>query len=110
MKGVFLVFVLTLLAGCEPFNLQRLERTACVAPSANVGASVARLQADLFADRPTGDVSTISWTFGDGRGLPQQGSRVTYLYDRAGSYTVTMTLTNRCKQVFTANRTITVAN
>lgn len=110
MRRICLLFSLILLLSCDPYNLERINFNNCVPPSALVGATVTKLQAELFAERPTGEAGTINWTFGDGRGLPQRGTRVTYLYDRPGSYTVTMTITNRCNQTFTATRTIAVAN
>ena len=110
MKRIHLLFFSVLLLSCDPYNLERINFNNCVPPSALVGATITKLQADLMADRATGEIGTINWTFGDGRGLPQQGARVTYLYDRPGSYVVTMTITNRCNQTFTATRTIAVAN
>ena len=38
------------------------------------------------------------------------GSRVTYTYDKAGTYTVTLTLANSCDDNFTTTRQITVSN
>ncbi len=102
--------LLLLLCGCEPVNLVRIDFTNCVPPSAAVGATLTQLQAELFIDKPTGDVGTISWAFGDGRGLPQTGERVLYTFDRAGTYTVTMTLVNRCNQTLTVKRTLILTN
>ncbi|MEZ0482991.1 PKD domain-containing protein [Fibrella aquatica] len=110
MKTAFILLLSAILLSCEPFNLERIDFSNCVTPTATVGATVAKLQVNLFVDKPIGDVNTVTWTFGDGRGLPQTGNTVTYLYDRPGSYTVSMSLTNRCNQTFTATRTITVAN
>ncbi|RYF70635.1 MAG: PKD domain-containing protein [Cytophagaceae bacterium] len=110
MKIAFMLLLSILLGSCEPFNLERIDFNNCVRPTATVGATITKLQATLFVDKSTGDVNTVTWTFGDGRGLPQTGNRVIYTYDRAGSYTVTMALTNRCNQTYTATRTITVAN
>ena len=109
---LWLLFALLtpLLSGCEPVNLARIDFKNCVVPSAAVGATLTRLEAELFIDQPTGDVGTISWNFGDGRGLPQTGERVLYTFDRAGTYTITMTLTNRCNQTLTVKRTITLTN
>lgn len=110
MKTAYLLLFSVLLLSCEPFNLERVDFSNCVKPSATVGATLTKLQADLFVDKLTGDINAVNWTFGDGRGLPQSGTRVTYLYDRPGNYTVTMSLINRCNQTFTTTRTITVAN
>lgn len=110
MKKAILILFSGLLLSCEPFNLERIDFNNCVKPTAAVGATVAKLKIDLFVDKPVGDVTTATWTFGDGRGLPQTGDKVSYTYDRPGTYTVTLSLTNRCNQSFTANRTISVAN
>lgn len=110
MRTTFLLLVSVLLLSCEPFNLERINFKTCSNPSASVGATITKLQVNFFIDKSVGDVNTVSWTFGDGRGLPQTGSQVSYTYDRPGSYTVTMSLTNRCNQTFTATRIITVAN
>lgn len=110
MKIAFLLLVSAFLVGCEPFNLDRIDFSDCTKPAATLGVTITKLQAELFVDASTGDTATATWSFGDGRGLPQSGNRVTYLYDRPGTYTVTMTLTNRCNQTFTASRTITVTN
>lgn len=110
MKRIYLALLCALLTSCEPFNLDRINFATCTRPSARVGATVTRLQATLFVDQLTGDVGTVNWTFGDGRGLPQTGDQVYYTYDRPGTYTVTMALTNRCNQTYTTSRTISVAN
>ena len=110
MKTTLLLLFSFLLLSCEPFNLERIDFNNCVKPTATLGATITKLQATLFVDKLTGDVNTVTWTFGDARGLPQTGSRVVYTYDRPGNYTVTMTLTNRCSQTFTTSRTISVSN
>ncbi|ARK09596.1 PKD domain-containing protein [Fibrivirga algicola] len=110
MKTAILLLFSSILVSCEPFNLERIDFSNCVKPTASVGATITKLKVDLFVDKTTGDVNTVNWTFGDGRGLPQTGTRVSYTYDRPGTYTVTMSLTNRCNQTFSANRTISVAN
>ena len=110
MKTALLLLFSFWLLSCDPFNLERINFDTCAKPSASVGATITKLQADLFVDKSTGDINTVSWTFGDSRGLPQSGTRVSYTYDRPGSYTITMSLKNRCNQTFTARRTITVAN
>ena len=110
MKTAILLLFSGLLLGCEPFNLERTDFTNCVKPTAAVGATLTKLKADLFVDKAVGDITTATWTFGDGRGLPQTGDRISYTYDRPGTYTVNLSLTNRCNQSFTANRIISVAN
>ncbi|MEZ0542992.1 PKD domain-containing protein [Fibrella arboris] len=110
MKTTLLLLLAVLLLSCEPFNLERIDFSSCVKPSASVGATITKLQVALFVDKSSGDINTVSWTFGDGRGLPQSGAKVTYTYDRPGNYLITMSLTNRCNQTFSATRTITVAN
>lgn len=110
MKTLLLFCALTTLLGCESFTLERRNFANCIAPSATIGATLTRLQADLFLQNPSTDIRSVSWDFGDTRALPQTGVKTAYSYEKAGTYLVKATLTNSCSQTALATRSITVTN
>jgi subtilisin family serine protease len=85
--------------------------TVDAAPVASFTASCPKGRSTFDATGSTDDRGIVSyrWDFGDGSSA-QSGSglsRVTYKYARAGSYTVTLTVTDTAGQ--TATRTLTVS-
>lgn len=93
-------------AACEPFTLERREFPVCAKPSAGIGYSAFGLQVEFFLDNPQGDLGVVGWSMGDGRN--RTGTRFTYIYDRPGTYTVTILARNACDDTFTVSRTLTV--
>ena len=110
MKTIFLFCALTALLGCESFTLERRNFATCIPPSATIGATLTRLQADLFLQNPSADIRSVNWDFGDSRALPQSGVKTAYSYEKAGTYVIKATLTNSCSQTAVATRSITVNN
>lgn len=59
-----------------------------------------------YAYDPNGFITSYVWSFGDGNGA--QGSRVTHSYGTAGSYTVTLTVTDNVGQSASSTKSIVV--
>lgn len=106
---VYCLFILVLTA-CEPLDLAKKNFPACDKPMAAIGFTTDRLDVTLFIDNPQGDIGAVGWDPGDGKGKNRVGARVTYNYERAGTYTVTMVLVNSCDDKFTLTKQLTVAN
>jgi PKD repeat protein len=102
--------MLLVLTACEPFDLTKKNFPACIKPMADINYTVDRLDVTLFLDNPQGDIGAVGWDPGDGKGKNRVGARVTYNYEKAGTYTVTMTLVNSCDDKFVKTTQITVTN
>ena len=107
--GICLLITLVVMA-CEPFDLAKKNFPVCAKPAANIGYTVGTLDVTFFLDNPLGDIGVVGWDPGDGKGVSRVGTRVTYVYDKAGTYTVTLTIANSCDDKFTTTRQITVHN
>ncbi len=110
LKNAFFFLALILLTACEPFDLTRKEFPTCVPPRADIGINTGRLDVTFYLIDPQGDIGVVGWDPGDGKGRSRVGSRVTYIYDQPGTYTVTLTLANQCDDRFTETEQITVNN
>ncbi|GAB2565677.1 PKD domain-containing protein [Spirosoma areae] len=95
---------------CEPFDLEKKNFPTCAKPSAAIGYTAGKLDVTFFLDNPQGDIGAIGWDPGDGKGRSRVGTRVTYTYEKAGTYTITLVLANACDDKFTVTRQITVSN
>ena len=106
------IYCLLLLAltACEPFDLTKKNFTPCIKPTADIGITMDRLDVTLFLKDPQGDIDVVGWDPGDGKGKNRVGNRVTYNYEKAGSYTVTMVIVNSCDDKLTKTTQITVSN
>ena len=102
--------VLLALLACEPLDLTKKNFPACVKPTADIGLTIDRLDITLFLDNPRGDIGAVGWDPGDGKDKNRVGARVTYNYEKAGKYTITMVLVNSCDDKFTRTKEITVSN
>lgn len=109
-KHAALFIGLFCLTACEPFDLIRKEFPTCVPPRARIGVNVGQLDVTFFLIDPQGDIGAVGWDPGDGKGRSRVGTRVTYVYDQPGRYTVTLVLVNQCDDRFTTTETITVRN
>ena len=110
MRRCAVCCLLLVLTACEPFDLTKKNFPACVVPSAEIGVTIDRLDVTFFLDKPQGDIGTVGWDPGDGKGRNRVGARVTYNYERAGTYTVTMILVNSCDDRVMVAKQITVSN
>lgn len=111
MQQRFLYLLVSLLTvACEPFDLTKKNFPVCARPSADVGYTAGQLDVTFFLDNPQGDIGVVGWDPGDGKGRSRVGTRVTYTYDKAGTYTVTLVIANSCDDKHTATRQITVRN
>lgn len=110
MRKLFFLFlgISLLVSACEPFNLEKKKFTECGKPLATIGASVFGLQVDFSLENVKGDIGAVGWTMGDGRS--RSGQRFSYIYERPGTYTVTVVIANECDDSFTATKTVTVGN
>ncbi|MFD2933434.1 PKD domain-containing protein [Spirosoma flavum] len=108
-RSICLLILLAMMA-CEPFDLTKKNFPVCAKPSAAIGYTAGQLDVTLFLDNPQGDIGIAGWDPGDGKGKNRVGTRVTYSYDKAGTYTVTLVLANLCDDTFTTTRQITVSN
>lgn len=108
-RSIYLLVLVTMMA-CEPFDLTKKTFPTCAKPSAGIGYTVGLLDVTFFLDNPQGDIGVVGWNPGDGKGKSRVGSRVTYIYDKAGTYTITLVLANSCDDNFTTTRQITVSN
>lgn len=95
---------------CEPFDLKKKNFPVCAKPAAGIGYSIGRLDVTFFLDNPQGDIGVVGWDPGDNRGVSRVGTRVTYTYDKPGTYTITMTIANACDDKFITTRPVTVSN
>ena len=106
---LYLLGFLTLMA-CEPFYLTKKNFPTCAKPYATVGYTVGQLDVTFFLEGAQGDIGAVGWDPGDGKGRSRVGTRVTYTYDKPGTYTVTLTIGNSCDDKFINTRQITVSN
>lgn len=110
LKRCLYLFILLVAVACEPFELTRKNFPVCAKPSAKIGYTVGTLDVTFFLDNPQGDIGAAGWDPGDGKGITRVGSRVAYVYDKAGRYTVTLTMANSCDDKVTVTQQITVSN
>lgn len=110
LKRFSLLLLLVALASCEPFDLAKKNFPVCIKPSAGISYTFDRLDVTFFLDNPQGDIDAVGWDPGDGKGKNRVGKRVTYNYDKAGTYTITLVLANACDDKFTTTKSITVSN
>lgn len=103
-------FLLGGLVACEPYDLARKPFPVCVKPAASIGYVATGLDVTFFVDNPTGDIGSAGWDPGDGRGRTPVGARVTYHYNRPGTYTLTLNLVNACDDRFSTTRQIIIQN
>jgi len=108
-RSVYCLMFLALIA-CEPFDLTKKNFPSCVKPRADIGVTVDRLDVTLFLKDPQGDIGAVGWDLGDGKGKNRMGARVTYNYEKAGTYSVSMLLVNSCDDKLTITKQITVSN
>jgi hypothetical protein len=108
-RCLYFLIVLAMVA-CEPFDLNKKDFPVCAKPSAGIGYSIGRLDVTFSLDNPQGDIGVVGWDPGDNKGVGRVGTRVTYTYDKPGTYTITMTIANSCDDKFTITRPITVSN
>lgn len=106
----FCCLLLLALTACEPFDLTQKNFPTCIKPTAEIGYTADRLDVTLFLKDQQGDITTVGWDPGDGKGKNRVGTRVTYNYEKAGKYTVSMVLVNACDDKFTKTAEITVTN
>ena len=109
LLSVYCLLLVGLMA-CEPFDLTKKNFPACIKPTADIGVTIDRLDVTLFLKDQQGDIGAVGWDPGDGKGKNRMGARVTYNYEKAGTYTVTMVLVNSCDDKFTKTAQITVQN
>jgi PKD repeat protein len=108
-RSIFWLLVLTL-TGCEPFDLERKNFPVCAKPSATIGFIIDELDVTFFLENAQGDIGIVGWDPGDGKGVNRIGTRVTYNYQKAGTYTVSIAIGNTCDDTYTTTRQITVSN
>lgn len=111
MRRRFLyLLILLFTVACEPFDLAKKNFPVCVKPSAGIGYTAGQLDVTFFLQNPQGDIGVAGWDPGDGKGVTRVGTRVTYTYDKAGMYTITLVLANSCDDKVTISKQITVQN
>ncbi|MBD2704482.1 PKD domain-containing protein [Spirosoma sp. BT702] len=110
LQRCFCMLVLLVMMACEPFDLEKKNFPTCVPPKAAIGVSIGRLDVTFFLENQEGDIGVAGWDPGDGKGKGRVGTRVTYTYEKAGEYNVTLVLANECDDKFTTTRKITVQN
>ena len=74
-------------------DLQPIALTPAQPPTASFAYADGRFDASGSTD-PDGSIATYRWDFGDGTGLADGGPNPAHAYDRPGSYTVRLTLTD----------------
>ncbi|GAB4034599.1 PKD domain-containing protein [Spirosoma gilvum] len=111
MRHRFICLLVCLITvACEPFDLAKKNFPVCAKPTASIGYTAGTLDVTLFLENPQGDIGAVGWDPGDNKGKSRVGTRVTYTYDKPGTYTVTLTLANSCDDQFSTTRQITVSN
>lgn len=110
LKRIVYLLILLGTVACEPFDLTRKNFPVCAKPSADIGYTAGKLDVTLFLTNPQGDIGVVGWDPGDNKGASRVGTRVAYIYDKPGTYTVTLTLANACDDKFITTRQITVSN
>lgn len=110
LKRCLCLWIWLVAIACEPFDLMKKNFPTCAKPLAKIGYSTGLLDVTFFLDSPQGDIGAIGWDPGDGKGINRVGTRVTYIYDKPGTYTVTLVLANSCDDTFTTTEKITVHN
>ena len=110
LKRCLCLWILLAAVACEPYDLSRKNFPVCAKPSAGIGYTAGTLDVTFFLENPQGDIGAIGWDPGDGKGQGRVGNRVTYSYDKEGTYTVSLVLANSCDDKFTTIRQITVRN
>ncbi len=105
----YFLLLLSLMA-CEPFDLTRKKFPECAKPAAEIGIVSDRLDVTFYLDNPQGDIGVVGWDPGDGKGRTRVGTRVTYNYEKAGTYTVSLVIVNACDDRITRTKQLTVRN
>lgn len=110
LRRCLYLFVLLALMACEPFDLTRKNFPVCAKPSADIGIISDRLDVTFYLENPQGDIGVVGWDPGDGKGRTRVGTRVTYNYEKAGTYTVSLVIVNACDDKITRTKQLTVRN
>lgn len=107
---VFIALILTGLCcfGCEPFDLDQKNFPICEKPEGAIGYTVSQMEVTFYLENQKGDIGAIGWDLGDGRN--RSGSQFTVVYQKPGTYTVSMVLANQCDDRYTATQLVTVSN
>lgn len=109
-RGPVYGLLLLALVACEPFDLTKKNFPVCAKPRAEIGVTSDQLDVTFFLKNPQGDIDVAGWDPGDGKGRNRIGTRVTYRYQQAGTYTVTLNLVNACDDNYSTSTQITVRN
>jgi hypothetical protein len=105
-----LISLLYILCGCEDYNLSKKEFLKCTSPSASIIVkSTQKLSVQLALENPKGTIDKIAWKFNDGK-EPQIGNEVSYTFASAGTYNVTVELTNNCGDFYASQIQIKVTD
>ncbi|RAK03018.1 PKD domain-containing protein [Larkinella arboricola] len=107
---VFIALILTSLCffSCEPFDLDQKSFPVCEKPEGIIGFTVSKLEVTFYLENPKGDIGAVGWDLGDGRN--RSGNQFTVIYQKPGTYNVSMVLANQCDDRYTATQLVTVSN
>ncbi|MFC5411190.1 PKD domain-containing protein [Larkinella bovis] len=110
MMKVFIALILICLCcvSCEPFDLDQKNFPVCEKPEGTIGFTATKLEVTFFLENQKGEIGAVGWDLGDGRN--RSGKQFTVLYEKPGTYNVSMVLANQCDDKFTASRLVTVTN
>lgn len=107
---IICLLIWVIAVACEPYDLTKKTFPVCVKPMASIGYTFDNLDVTFFLENPQGDIGVVGWDPGDNKGKNRVGTRVTYNYEKAGTYTVTLLIANSCDDKFSTIRSITVSN
>ncbi|MFD1144433.1 PKD domain-containing protein [Larkinella insperata] len=109
MKVLLALILISLCCfGCEPFDLDQKNFPICEKPEGGIGYTVSNLEVTFYLENPKGDIGAVGWDLGDGRN--RSGNQFTVIYQKAGTYKVSMILANQCDDRYTATQLVTVSN
>jgi PKD repeat protein len=108
-KGLLVLMLALLLSVYTCDNNSKPNLPPIILVSANPSSGVAPLTVSFTASAEDSDgtITAYSWNFGDGTGTSAQ-QNPSYVYNAAGTFTATCTVTDNGKQPLTASATVVI--
>lgn len=107
----FLFFSCLSVLSCRPDDYPKRQFTSCETLATEIGYSTNKLTVSVNLNSLTGTLASIEWDFGDGTAKQTSlNSTQTHTYSKAGTYTITVTLTDKCTKTLVKTATVTVTD
>lgn len=103
---VFLAFIT--ISSCRPDDFPRRQFPTCDPIAADLVYTPSKLTCVFKLNAVTANLASIEWDFGDGSKQTNLETSETHTYRQAGTYTVKVNVTDKCKNAISKLITITV--